>query len=286
MAPVSPTGASTVGVAGSEATTLRSWQTTQVPGSWRGAFRSVSPRSAQTPGSIRETASTPSTTGALANAAIWTEASTRAKYLKNRRATVIGIGNIPYLLGGYKVRRAGFRPSGAPLPGGGYEGARLGPSLDMKVDILYYSYMNGSAQAAPDEGKIMISFLSAAHALEDRLDSALAEAGLSMPKLTVLTHLVEEADPVTLSALAEKLSCVRSNITQLVDRLEADGLVRRVADPSDRRSIRAALTPLGKERQAAGARQLATVQGEFRDSLSTGDRTTLARMLDALKRSH
>src|SRR5688500_13415512 len=103
--------------------------------------------------------------------------------------------------------------------------------------------MNSPPAALADEGKVMFSLLSAAHALEDRLESALAQTGLSMPKLSVLTHLVEAGEPQTLSSLAERLSCVRSNVTQLVDRLEADGLVRRVADPSDRRSIRAVLTP-------------------------------------------
>src|SRR5688500_13348923 len=104
-----------------------------------------------------------------------------------------------------------------------------------------------------------------------------------MRKLTVLTHLVEAGESVTLSSLAERLSCVRSNVTQLVDRLESDGLVRRVADPSDRRSIRAVLTTLGAERQAAGAKQLAAVQDGFTRSLSPGDRDSLARVLAALR---
>jgi DNA-binding MarR family transcriptional regulator len=143
--------------------------------------------------------------------------------------------------------------------------------------------MNSSAGAATNEGKVMFSLLAAAHALEDRLESALAEAGLSMPKLTVLTHLVEAGEPVTLSSIAERLSCVRSNVTQLVDRLEADGLVRRIADPNDRRSIRAALTPVGIDRQAAGARQLAAVQDGFVRSLSPADRESLGRVLSALE---
>jgi DNA-binding MarR family transcriptional regulator len=143
--------------------------------------------------------------------------------------------------------------------------------------------MNNSPEVAADEGKVMFSLLAAAHALEDRLESALAETGLSMPKLTVLTQLVEAGEPQTLSSLAERLSCVRSNVTQLVDRLEADGLVRRVADPSDRRSIRAALTSLGEQRQAAGAKQLAAVQDGFANSLSRTDRDSLARVLSVLR---
>ena len=142
--------------------------------------------------------------------------------------------------------------------------------------------MNNSP-VATDESKAMFSLLSAAHALEERLESALAETGLSMPKLTVLTHLVEAGEPQTLSSLAERLSCVRSNVTQLVDRLEADGLVRRVADPNDRRSIRAALTALGEERQVAGAKQLVKVQEQFASSLSPADRDSLVRLLGSIR---
>ena len=49
-----------------------------------------------------------------------------------------------------------------------------------------------------------------------------------------------------LGQLAERLSCVKSNITQLVDRLEADGLVARQPDPGDRRSKLAGLTAAGR----------------------------------------
>ena len=84
-----------------------------------------------------------------------------------------------------------------------------------------------------------------------------------MAKHSALTNLAEAGRPVTLSELAEMLSCVRSNITQLVDRLESDGLVRRVADPEDRRSVRAELTDLGREKQSAGSTELAKVQHEI-----------------------
>ncbi len=78
-------------------------------------------------------------------------------------------------------------------------------------------------------------------------------------------------------------ACVRSNITQLMDRLEADGLVRRVEDPQDRRSVRAALTRLGTERQAAGAKEVAKVQAELAKTLNDMDHGALQRMLSAIK---
>jgi DNA-binding MarR family transcriptional regulator len=45
-----------------------------------------------------------------------------------------------------------------------------------------------------------------------------------------LSVLVAEDQPISLSELAEKLTCVRSNVTQLIDRSEGDSLVKRTDD--------------------------------------------------------
>jgi DNA-binding MarR family transcriptional regulator len=124
-----------------------------------------------------------------------------------------------------------------------------------------------------------MSLLHAAHTVEARLEEALAAEGLSLAKQGVLTLLVEAGEPLPLSELAARQSCVRSNITQLVDRLEADGLVKRIADPTDRRSILAQLTQTGRDRQAAGAQRLDTVQATFAASVARADRAALQRAL-------
>lgn len=128
----------------------------------------------------------------------------------------------------------------------------------------------------------MASFIHAARVLQDRLEAALETVGLSTAKYGVLSQLAE-AGPLPLSELAARQSCVRSNMTQLVDRLEADGLVRRMYDPVDRRVVRAELTPRGRERAAAGARQWGAIQSEFCGSLSERDRATLGRVLSGLQ---
>jgi DNA-binding MarR family transcriptional regulator len=129
---------------------------------------------------------------------------------------------------------------------------------------------------------LMLSLLHAAHALEARIEAALETVDLSLPKLNVLTQLVLAGEPLPLSDLAARMACVRSNITQLVDRLEADGLVKREDDPSDRRSIRAALTPLGRERQRSGEKQLDALQAAFAGTLSDADRAALTRAFATL----
>jgi DNA-binding MarR family transcriptional regulator len=135
----------------------------------------------------------------------------------------------------------------------------------------------------PASEELMISLLQAAHALEKRREDALSEVGLSGPKFGVLTHLVQAGEPLNLSECASKMTCVRSNITQLIDRLEADGLVQRVEDPVDRRAVRAAITPIGKQRQVAGAQQVEKVRQEFANALSGIDQSALRHALSAIR---
>jgi DNA-binding MarR family transcriptional regulator len=125
--------------------------------------------------------------------------------------------------------------------------------------------------------------MGAVHQMEAHFESALGGIGLSLAKFRVLSQLVEAKEPVPLSSLAERCSCVRSNMTQLVDRLEAEKLVERVSDPSDRRSVLAALTPEGRDRHDEGARVLADAEREVFERIPQVDRESLARLVQLLK---
>lgn len=129
----------------------------------------------------------------------------------------------------------------------------------------------------------MFLLMHAAGTVEKRLEDALGGVGLSLAKFGALTFLVHAGEPLSLSECAAKMTCVRSNITQLVDRLEADGLVRRVDNPSDRRGVMAAATPLGIQRQAAGAKLVDEVKSQFAKTLAGIDCGELARALAAIK---
>src|SRR5438128_1076042 len=72
-----------------------------------------------------------------------------------------------------------------------------------------------------------VALLHTAGVVEAHAELKLSAIGLSLPKLAALTALRDAGESMPLTQLAEQLSCVKSNITQLVDRLEADGLVTR-----------------------------------------------------------
>ena len=178
--------------------------------------------------------------------------------------------------------------------------ARLDPrqNATKRVDAIecepYHSYMNKRAdidvlphgdaldtEPMSDEA-LIIALMRTARSLEQKLEAALEPSGLSGPKFVALSHLVRADEPLSLGEFAERLTCVRSNITQLVDRMEADGLVRRVHDDADRRGVRAVITPLGVERQRAGAKLVERVKKQFGKSLSQIDCDTLSQAFRAL----
>jgi len=134
-----------------------------------------------------------------------------------------------------------------------------------------------------DHGRYMVMLLEAARSIEDRLEGVLTEVGLTSAKYQAIDALARAGEPLTLSELASQLKCVRSNITQLVDRLEADGLVERVDDPTDRRAVRAIVTPLGMKRKAAGAEAVGRLQAEVAAHVAPAERAVLNRVLAALK---
>lgn len=141
----------------------------------------------------------------------------------------------------------------------------------------------GVIEKTSTEPSAILAWIETAFALGGRIEKALEEQGLSLTKLKVLTHMAESRQSLALSEIAARVNCVRSNITQVVDRLEAEGFVRRLYDPSDRRTVRAELTEAGREKQQAGAQTLERTEAELAAGLSQADVLTLSRLAAAFK---
>lgn len=69
---------------------------------------------------------------------------------------------------------------------------------------------------------------------------------LSTPQYAILSHAAAAEAGVSLSHISEQMLSDNGNLTRLVDRLEARGLVRRVPDPNDRRVTLVQLTDEGR----------------------------------------
>ena len=134
----------------------------------------------------------------------------------------------------------------------------------------------------PSERTGLFAVLHTSSVLESRVEAKLSEIGLSLAKLAALHRLSEAGESLPLGQLAERLSCVKSNVTQLVDRLEADGLVARAADPNDRRSRLAVLTDAGRSAYEKGRRIQLDAEEALFGALTPEESATLHTLLAKL----
>ncbi len=132
-----------------------------------------------------------------------------------------------------------------------------------------------------DPAPISTALIHAARIQDGRIEAALAPLRLSLAKVGVLKHLVKEGAPLALSVLAERNRCVRSNITQLADKLEADGFLRRLPDPQDRRGVLAEPTAAGVLAYQQAVELLAAEEARFTAELSPELRAHLLALSNA-----
>ena len=125
----------------------------------------------------------------------------------------------------------------------------------------------------------LFALLQAADSVQAHVDARLSRLGLSLPKLAALGVLKDAGESLPLSQLAERLSCVKSNITQLVDRLEADGFVSRAPDPNDRRARLAVLTTAGRVICDEGLKLRDEAERELFGQLSADEARQLAALV-------
>jgi DNA-binding MarR family transcriptional regulator len=129
----------------------------------------------------------------------------------------------------------------------------------------------------------MFTLLGAASSIHDFVESRLSTVGLSIPRLAALQRLVDAGGSLPLGQLADRLACVKSNVTQLVDRLEAEGLVTRSPDPEDKRSRLAIITDAGRRIHQDGAKIQRQVEEELFASLTVDDTARLQEIVAKLK---
>ncbi|MBO0780704.1 MAG: MarR family transcriptional regulator [Ktedonobacteraceae bacterium] len=149
----------------------------------------------------------------------------------------------------------------------------------------YTSHMNKKTGELIDE-KIMrlLGLLYRTERMtEARFDVKLQPVGLTCAQYHVLKVLTQAGEPMPLGQLAEKSRSVRSNATQMIDRLAAEGLVERVFDAADRRRVLAQITEEGRRRHEAGAQAVIDVEQELIEHFSQEERDQLTQLLSRLE---
>jgi DNA-binding MarR family transcriptional regulator len=125
-------------------------------------------------------------------------------------------------------------------------------------------------------------------ALAKRLDRSMEETvsqhGISYGEWKVL-HNLRRGEPdyrSTPGKLSERLGLSSGAMTNRLDRLEAEGLVRRLPDPKDRRSVVVELTDDGLQRWQEATGRQARVEADIASTLDDGEKKQLDSLLRRL----
>jgi DNA-binding MarR family transcriptional regulator len=96
--------------------------------------------------------------------------------------------------------------------------------------------------------------------LQSAVDSALRPYGLTFARYEALVLLTfSRRGSLPMRVMGERLQLHPTSVTNIVDRLEADGLVKRIPHPTDRRTTLAEITESGRELRAKATEAVTAV---------------------------
>lgn len=132
------------------------------------------------------------------------------------------------------------------------------------------------AAPAPSDPARLAQQLTLACSRFSRMAARRAEVGVSSVSWRVASTL-EHHGPLRLGEIAERERVTRPTATDVVRRLEQEGLVSRTPDPADARSALVDLTPAGREQLERWRAQLAAGVGPVLADLPPEELDALAR---------
>jgi MarR family 2-MHQ and catechol resistance regulon transcriptional repressor len=115
-------------------------------------------------------------------------------------------------------------------------------------------------------------------------NATLAKIGLTRPKQGVLLAMKNMPDPLTVTNIAHWIDRNPNGISTLVDRMEKDGLIRRVRDMPDRREVRLVLTQKGEESFKKGSKLFQKLFREIFSEFSEEELVTLSTIMTRARR--
>jgi DNA-binding MarR family transcriptional regulator len=138
--------------------------------------------------------------------------------------------------------------------------------------------------AGKEKLRFWIRLLRASRRIEGELRERLVrEFDTTLPRFDVMAALFRTPDGMLMSDLSRYLLVSNGNVTGIVDRLVADGLVQRARRNGDRRTSMVRLTATG---QATFARMAAAHErwvGELLAPISKDDAQRMIAILDAFR---
>jgi DNA-binding MarR family transcriptional regulator len=160
-------------------------------------------------------------------------------------------------------------------------------SRPLRIDPVAEARRHWEARWEPEDARAMAAVTSVMRAqqiLLAQLNALLAPLGITFPRYEALMLLsFSRAGALPLGKIGERLQVHRTSVTNIIDKLEADGLVRRVPHEVDRRATLAEITDAGRE-VASEATTLLNAHAFGVSALPADDQEALTALLRSLRR--
>lgn len=112
----------------------------------------------------------------------------------------------------------------------------------------------------------------------ERLRVARDTLGIGVNELQACAFIAASG-PRTPSDLAERLQITTASVTELVDRLQRDGLVSRLPHPTDRRKLLVTLTPDGVRKTEQVQDRFSAIMSRCTSDLTSAERDAVLHFL-------
>lgn len=135
----------------------------------------------------------------------------------------------------------------------------------------------------PMRHKLMLLFWSLGPAFTRWAESQHVDVPGITPQRLRLSEILYDFGPSKMGDLSDALGVTATNVTALVDALEAEGLVERVAHPTDRRATLIQLTAKAHKTIAFGCTQYKDRVSELFTDLTGPEQEQLFRLLKKMR---
>lgn len=135
----------------------------------------------------------------------------------------------------------------------------------------------------PDDLWTVMLLRGMADELAEHIKQSLDRYDISEGRLRVLGYLLDRAEPVSHSELAQASGVTKGTVTGLINGLERDGFVNRVACECDRRVSYIELTREGERALKKILPGHLARMSELIRSISKKDQRTLVRILETMR---
>ncbi len=156
----------------------------------------------------------------------------------------------------------------------------------LRIDPIAEARRHWQARWADEPARAMAavtSIMRAQQILLTRFNALLRPYGITFPRYEALMLLsFTQAGALPLGKIGERLQVHRTSVTNIIDKLEADGLVQRVPHAEDRRATLAQITARGRE-VAAAATEVLNAELFGVGGLASDDQEQLTELLGALR---